>query len=364
MAPAEAYAQYYPSAEDGYMGTPRQEGDWQPASKIYTQDDFGRAIRRPLNKGKGMFTPRHKIGVQVTDLREVMRPEGTYSACGGTPSKMDYGSMCPTEVLPEKRLRKEAKNPQTGKVIDLQRPSSGKPPRPSMARVDYIPLPQKDPRHGAKRCFDYVYKPTGLENTVQYEEPVEPGKRPSHPVCADGIVALEHKRGYPEIQNAKTSIPPPKLCKPPHGSWGGWAGGGAPGRRRQDGPWDSVQPKSGSDDIDQAEFRFCDARTRRFPEMKYNSTFHITAWHLDPERDIDEQKHLKVHLNDAVPIKNGARRYGAEVQSAAGRPSGMPVEGAALSFYDKVREHDELVAHAKAARALPRAISAPHSARF
>merc|ERR1712048_1475368 len=162
------------------------------------------------------------------------------------------------------------------------RPQSAEEKPRALKHIDFVPQPSKAPQGGSKRCYDWVYRPTGWENPVQYEEPPEPGKRPSHPVCSDGVVGLEHKKWFPEVLFAKTGIIPPGLCKAPHGSWGGWGKGGTPGRRRQDGPWDSVQPKSGTHDPAQTEFRFCDARTKAFPEMKYEDTWHLTRWHVDP----------------------------------------------------------------------------------
>eukprot|EP00439_Symbiodinium_sp_Y106_P028013 s400_g3.t1 len=164
-------------------------------------------------------------------------------------------------------------------------------------------------------------------------EPI-PGVRPSHPVAANGPVGTEHRRSFPEKQHCPTAIPPPALCKPPSGSeWGGWAVGGAPGRGPMQQPWDSLLGAG-----QEPEERFCDARTKRFPEMKYQDTSHHIRWHLDAKEHIDPINAKRIHRN--VPTLDTASSPAGQrlaFQRASGRPSRMPVEGAALDWYDKVR---------------------------
>jgi hypothetical protein len=256
-------------------------------------------------------------------------------------SALEYGSLCPQEGKPNKVV-KEVVNPITGKVINMHRNSTGESRPEGIRKIEHVPTQNKGPVEGSKRSFPWVVSTqTGYNNPVQYEDPPEQGKRPSHPVFADGVIAIEHKKCFPEHANAKTAIVPPVLCKAPKDSWGGWSRGGCPGRRRQDGPWDSMQPKSGDDDAQLAEFRFSDARTKRFPEMKYAPTFHLTRWHLDPEAHVDLRKQTRVHLNDPVPTQAGAQLPECLYDAAAGKPSGLPAEGAGLSFYDRVRDADD-----------------------
>merc|ERR1712146_599050 len=90
-----------------------------------------------------------------------------------------------------------------------------------------------------------------------------------------------------------TGVPPKTWCKqPPAAQWGGWSDGGAPGRRRQDGPWDSMAPGADGKRADQ----FGDARTRRFPEIKYHDTSHLTKWHMHADA-LDLHYPKQIHMN-------------------------------------------------------------------
>jgi len=200
-------------------------------------------------------------------------------------------------------------------------------------KIQFTPQPQRGIFDTSKKCFEFRHRPTGYDNPVQWEEPAMPGVRPSHPVSARGAVALEHKRSFPEKQHQETGIPPPHMCKAPVANeWGGWAESGAPGRRPLLGPWDSLEPEvEGAP----SEFRFCDARTKRFPEMKYHDTLHLTRWHLDPYKDVDSPGGHKLHFNmptdgiiaatpkDSAPLSARWPKAAPARLPAAGRPSGI-----------------------------------------
>jgi len=229
-----------------------------------------------------------------------------------------------------RRMRKVAYNPQTGQPINLHRPSSGQERQEGVKLIKQELQPPKD--RPSKRFFDWVHRPTGPDNPYQYEEPADPPAGVKRPEIGFA--------GY----GAETGVFPPALCKAPlcRSEFGGWdRDSGAPGRRIQDGPWDSMQPPDGSSDCAEAVFLFSDARTKRFPEMKYQPTFHLTTWHLDAKKDVDPRYQPKVHLNDPIVTKAGANPPGARKYPSAGRHSGIAAEGAALSFYDRVRDDDE-----------------------
>lgn len=306
-----------------------------------TEDDFGRPSPRMSLKGPGAFPPRDCIGSLIVDVQPepAVRPR-EYDVAR---SSLATGSVYCTEAPADRRLKRSVYDGE-GKVISCQRPTSESRPRPQGIRqVAHVPSSQKGPLDGSKRCFDWTQRPTGFENPEQWEEPPGTTMRPSHPVCQNGVVALDHRRGFAALQYQETGIPPPKMCKAPHGSeWGGWARNGAPGRQPLQGPWDSLEAKSGGVE---AESRFCDARTRRFPEMKDSDTRHLTRWHFDAQRDVDPRSSKKQHLNSpAIPGPgNGSSRTMLGVgmatvrHAAAGRPSGCAVEGTALPWYERLR---------------------------
>eukprot|EP00928_Gymnodinium_smaydae_P027339 TRINITY_DN21177_c0_g4_i2.p1 TRINITY_DN21177_c0_g4~~TRINITY_DN21177_c0_g4_i2.p1 ORF type:complete len:175 (+),score=15.60 TRINITY_DN21177_c0_g4_i2:110-634(+) len=115
--------------------------------------------------------------------------------------------------------------------------------REGIKRIDFVPKKQKSIWEGCKRSFEWTHHPTAWNNPLTYEDPPVPGRRPTHPVAPDGVAATEQKRTFPEISNVPTGIIPQSLCKAPQGcQWGGWGGSdGAPGRRKLDGPWDSMR---------------------------------------------------------------------------------------------------------------------------
>lgn len=295
------------------------------------EDDFGKA--RPWYKGRanGQLTPRHCIGstiAQVLPEKEIKfrHPELSRSGLDST--------FCAIQAAPERRLKMAILDSE-GIALSSQRPSSGSERPHGLRQISGEPAKQKNRFDTSKRCFEWTHRPTAFDNTDTWEEPVVPGVRPSHPVCIRGPVGVEHMRSFPEKQNQATGVPPPCLAKAPHGAeWGGWGASGAPGRAPMQSPWDSLEPKDPSKT--EAEVRFCDARTRRFPHMKDTPTFVLTAWHLDARRDVDPASAKKIHVNVPTASTAAAARRPVGLP-AAGRAGGFPSEGASMPWYEKVR---------------------------
>lgn len=238
----------------------------------------------------------------------------------------------------QRRLKRPVKGAD-GKVITNQKTSISFE-RPRLHHVEYTPAEQKHPLAGSKRQFAWIHRPTAWQNPDTYEEPVEPGKRPSHPVSSNGVVATERKRCFPE-KTVATGIPPAHMSKAPTGnSWGGWARCGAPGRGYMTSPWE-VEPRDRElKDGEEAEFRVSDARIRRIPDMGCSDTSWLTTWHCDLQHDGEPPKQNKYSLG--MPIK----AYSSTTEeivctTAAGKSSNLQAEGCRLSYYDQVRMMDE-----------------------
>ncbi|CAK9055946.1 Uncharacterized protein (Fragment), partial [Durusdinium trenchii] len=276
-----------------------------------SQDDFGfgRAPWRSRLKNMGLCRPQPQIGTAIWDTTPEREPRvrGSDAARSQLDSK-----FYPKEAISSRPLKRPKTPPNRVDKVE------------GIARIDHIPMKQRALHDTSKRCFPWARSQlTGYENPVQWEEEPIPGQRPSHPVSANGPVGVEHRRCFPEKQ-LPSGIPPPALCKPPFGSeWGGWALNGAPGRGPLQQPWDSLRGAN-----EEREERFCDARTKRFPEMKYEDTFHRTKWHLDAKDHVDPANAKRIHVN--VPKVGLAT-------PAAGKASNMPVEGAAMDWYERVR---------------------------
>jgi hypothetical protein len=232
-----------------------------------------------------------------------------------------------------------------GKVLNAQMGSDPRSSRTSsIMHIDYTPTPQKHPCDGAKRQYSWIHRPTAWDNPITYEDPPEPGKRPSHPVCANGIVATDRKRFFPD-KVAETGIPPLHMSKAPVGNtWGGWAQGGAPGRAMMDGPW-QVEPRERElEEGEEAEFRVSDMRVRRLPGMKNNDTAWLTQWHWDPRRDIDPPKINRFSLgfpNEACTTTSDAAVWSHPAGRAGNLYAQLQAEGCSLSLNGKVRAMDE-----------------------
>jgi len=169
-----------------------------------------------------------------------------------------------------------------GTVVDASRTTSHLIVRPSSVRkVEQELMPQKHCEAGSKRQFAWIHRPTAWENLVTYEEPPEPGVRPSHPVCAVGAVATERKRIYPDREKA-TGIPPPRTSKV------------------------NPSPRDLKNDAED-EFRVSDARVKKFPEMRYHDTSWLTNWHWDKDVDIDPIKKKTYSLGVPNPSWTSTR---------------------------------------------------------
>lgn len=194
------------------------------------------------------------------------------------------------ELQEEAQCGRRLKRPvigSNGKAVDAQRLSTNTGRPVGLRTIDMIPSAQKHCQAGSKRLFGWIHRPTAWDNPVTYEDPPELGKRPSHPVCANGVVALDRKRIFPEGAVA-TSIPLRSMSKeaPVGNTWGSWADG-EPGRRGSEGPW-QVEPRERElDEEEEAEFRVRDARVKINPEKEYCPTSWLTNWHWDAIDDVD-----------------------------------------------------------------------------
>eukprot|EP00927_Polykrikos_kofoidii_P029747 TRINITY_DN25668_c0_g1_i1.p1 TRINITY_DN25668_c0_g1~~TRINITY_DN25668_c0_g1_i1.p1 ORF type:complete len:326 (-),score=26.98 TRINITY_DN25668_c0_g1_i1:297-1274(-) len=305
------------------------------------EDDVGQGVFVSKGRASGICTPRHCIGATLNDVKSANDAPARLSK---NSPRVGIGDLCPAEEvsLSCRRSRQEGRDPETARVINMHRPSSSKRRPESKRIIDFIPTKGKHPEDGSKRCFDDAITLTGYENPIQYDAPTVPGLRPTHPVTANGVVSLDRRRIFPGIQNAPTGIPPQTLCKLPSGSqWGGWGRNGAPGRLTQFGPWDSMRPSEGSDDVQTAQSIFSDARKKSFPAHRDVPTFDLTTWHVDARNDVDRRRQLQIHLNEThcnrAQTATLSELASASSAPSAGKPSGLPVEGARLHFYDNVR---------------------------
>lgn len=302
------------------------------------EDDFGRVRAQeelPCRR-RGACRPRPNIGTSLWDVAPEPPPSvrGPASKAAQVLEEGQLLGGVHRELGQEtpRRLKKSVEDAD-GRILDASRPSSGRKRPEGIRQIDMMHVRTKAPLEGAKRCFDWTHGPTGPWNPKTYEEPPESGSRPSHPVSSQGVVALEHKRYFPEKQNVATAHVPPLRLKPESGvEMGGWGRDGAPGRKAHRGPWDSVLTHEG----DEAQSYLADARRQKFPEFANRPTDHLTRWHLHPLHDVDPPMRRKVQLN--VPMDAGGAGRGMASMPAAGRPTGVAIEGCRLSFYDRIRE--------------------------
>lgn len=318
---------------------------------LSSEDDFGRTRKQlghTSHRRAGDMPPRNWIGARVSDLPDE-KPVRPHQA-DLQQSSLDM-ILCPKKVVPFRKLKKPTVN-ESGEPVDCQRPAPDLPQRRGLRHIDYVPskMPLHDIFPSSKKNFEWVQgQKTGWNNPRQYESvPSADGSRPSHPVSVNGVVALEHRRCYPELQHQETGIPPPLYCKAPSGStWGGWATGGVPGRASQKGPWDSLVKECGGAENEPDEWRFSDARTKHYPEMRNGlETFVHTRWHMHPVQDLNAQGQKLVHQNMPAPGAGKPDHH----RPPAGRATGMVSEGVCLPYYEK-------------ARAADLTFSAPHTAR-
>lgn len=117
------------------------------------------------------------------------------------------------EAQENRRLKRPVIGPD-GKAINAQKVSDGTARPEGLRAINMIPAPQKHPQAGFKRQFAWIHRPTAWDNPVTFEDPPEPGKRPSHPVCANGPVALDRKRFFPEKAPESASEERPRSIPP------------------------------------------------------------------------------------------------------------------------------------------------------
>lgn len=309
-------------------------------------EDFGKPVARK-HKATGTFQPYDSIGTSLADLPHSVETRRRHldHDFDHDDVYLEMGALTIPEPAAYSRIKKPVID-GGGRSVTALRPSSSSG-RPGGVRqtdpLDQLPSLRREPMLGSKQCFPWAYRPTGYENPSSYEEPAAPGARPSHPVPAVGLVSLGHRRAFPE-REVKTSIPS-RRCKAPTGSeWGGWAKNGAPGRAPLDRPWEVEPEGPGADGL-----RVTDARIRQFPELRIPRTAHLTQWHTDPRAHIDPIKRSRVHHSEpmqqaarsgSLTDRSEAHRRSGEAMRGAGKPTGCHVEGAALSFYDRVRAEE------------------------
>lgn len=290
---------------------------------VLSQDDFGKTKVWSKPRGDGACTPQPWIGLSIEDLpldRFDLKAEQRAAArsqaeefdevrAGSRAGVLRMGDLCPTTTEPQKRLLKEVYR-EDGSKVHAQMTSGGAE-RPQGIRQVQQSFHAKE--INSLRCFNFAYPATAWDDPRQwprqYEELAGPGEK-----------------GLKCTTQAPTGVPPPKLCEAPKGmNWGGWARTGDPGRRRQDRPWDSIRPKGGGDAPEEAELRFCDARTKRFPEMTYNETMPLTRWHLDAQPPpAGRRVHINNIINNAVMTQAAAKKgKGQVLMPAAGKMSGL-----------------------------------------
>jgi len=351
-------------------------------------DGVGVPVSRKTRRGFGVFAPRDLIGTTLLDLKSVrhasewpanhefpelarrstdahhpdIRGEAVVRSSRhvqqpNAESHLDEvvfeadfdlsGPSARLEVDDHAAKHRRLKKPVVGadgQPITVQGPSSARLKPEGIRRIEPEPTPQKHWLSGSKRCFAWKSElPTLFNNPVTYDEPVEPGTRPSHPVCAIGVVprGKEHKRAFPEKAYTITSIPPARMNKAPTGNeWGGWGRRGEPGRKVMDGPW-QVEPRERElKEGEEAEFRVSDARVRLFPGQKNYDTAWLTNWHFDSRHHVDEVKKKKFSLGEPLASCSTSREQAVH-RPAAGKASMLISEGTALSYYDRVRAADE-----------------------
>jgi len=198
--------------------------------------------------------------------------------------------------------------------------------------LDHLPKPQKN--ETSKRCYEWIHRPSGYENPVQYDEPCVPGVRPSHPISSGGVPETGHKR-IPDMQKAypATGIPAPYLSEPDAGKWGGWGPSGEPGRRRLDRPWE-IKDKSYDGEGESCKLVVGDMSKKKFSDQRYQNTSALTSWHFDPENDMDKILIRKIHHCEATaPDGSGRLPHVAP----AGKATGACAEGSCMQWYDTVR---------------------------
>jgi hypothetical protein len=226
----------------------------------------------PKQSSRNKYSMNVQMKSQVDDL--VL---GHDIDCSGADQYVDL-----QEEAYENRRMKRPVIGTDGAPISVQTPSATNQKPPGLRQVDKTPTPQKAFSGGSKRTFPWSYRPTAWDNPITYEEPPEPGKRASHPVCANGIVATDRRRSFPEQMHQRN-------------------------------------PLLQGDNLDEeAQIHISDAALR-LQQMKYPDTSRLTRWHYDPKYDIDPPKPHKFSMG----VPNRAYTLTRE-ETVWANPAGKP----------------------------------------
>lgn len=291
-------------------------------------DNFGKRPSRKSFKGRA-WAPQDSIRSHLADLDS--EPQRSSRDVSKQRSSLDVSSLV-VHVGEERRARRPiaAWSDAAGSGRPLRRAMDDCPRAVRTMLPPVTRTPQKGTLDGAKRCFDWNHKPTGYDNPEQFEEPVSPGVRPSHPVGPVGLVSQGHRRCFPDRALGST-LPGATTKAAKNGAeWGGWAVGGAPGRAPMRQPWEVAAVDGSCEDT----FRVADARRRKRSDLKFPSTASHTMWHTHPHTDIDPLRQAQIHFCTPLPSTAAAEEL---LRPMAGKPSLMVTEGAALHYYDALR---------------------------
>jgi hypothetical protein len=306
----------------------------------------GRCVKRYGYSARGEIAA-DQIGENVADVKgpdTIRQREPPYNR-----SNLHSSTLIVQDDSAGKRLKKSVLDEKNNPILSgnenmkgevyLESVRLAEKPK-SVRRIDWLPTPREKPE--SKRCFEWTHRPTGYENPVQFEEPPEPGKRPTHPISPCGVPETGGRR-CPEYSKVypKTGIPAPALSKAPQDAgWGGWGPSGEPGRRRLDRPWE-IADRNYDGPGESVEMVIGDMSKKKFSDQRYQNTSALTMWHFDSKHDIDPIYQRRIHHCEAVrPDGTGRLPH----MPAAGKKSGAVAEGSALPWYDTVRGREAFFA--------------------
>lgn len=238
-----------------------------------------RGERKANAKSSGQkYSVKFQPESQLTDLSSLQHDI--------EPSAPSEGREPQEEASNFRRLRRPVFGPD-GAPMSVQTPSANsiKENATKSRQGDQLPLPapQKNFCGGSKRHYAWLHRPTAWDNPVTYEDPPELGKRPSHPVCANGVVATDRKRSFPERALV-----------------------------------DNCGELLVLDDGPEAEARGSEAGMKPRCQIKYPDTSWLLRWHWNPQ-DAEPPKPRKFSLN--VPIAAcSSTRAETVYQLPAGKP--------------------------------------------
>lgn len=280
--------------------------------KPVPEEDFGKSVRSKFlsTKRPAACPPEDGVGATLLDVRPEPPAPHKMRVPGMPDGSLQLGTLYFSEPMSDRHGLRQIDSPK------------GLPKAEGKRQIPYIPVPKAGVE--SKKCFPWTHRPTGYNNPDQWEEPPVPGVRPTHPVSITGIVALEHKRNFPELQYGRTADPgnPRKSKAPPIKSeYGGWGPKtGAPGRQMHRGVWDSLKPDGLHSGVDVME-RFGDATRKPFPEFSQADTRHLTRWHLGAA-DLDQAKQSRIRVNEPHPTFNSLAAS-SPLDASQLRPAGL-----------------------------------------